>query len=297
MSFPIPQNHDSHTHSKRFREELQELIGTVENAQYERQKQYDLENKVAFLREKLTVLERALAVHKLRCTKIFPTLQESHTRVMASRKKSIELNNLCQAIGREVQGKSYSPPSGLRGEIHQRLKVLTSETKQLKNMKKLTLEEFKKCLFEQRRRQYEEQVQEEAPRIDPQPEPSPVVQEEPAVEQEPAGPEKASPQQEEVVIAKSEPAPVEPVEVKPCARSAPASRSTSPLVVLDSDKTTVTQEAPAVLSSEPTWSRFEKYSSPLTSLRSAPHIPDGVICPYQMRGECVDKDCKFEHLS
>lgn len=281
-------------HSKRFREELQELIGTVENAQYERQKQYDLENKVAFLREKLTVLERALAVHKLRCTKIFPTLQESHTRVMASRKKSIELNNLCQAIGREVQGKSYSPPSGLRGEIHQRLKVLTSETKQLKNMKKLTLEEFKKCLFEQRRRQYEEPVQEEAPRIDPQPEPSPVDQEEAVVEQEPAEPEKAPPQQEVVI---TEPEPVEPVEVKPCARSAPASRSTSPLVVLDSDKTTVTQEAPAVLSSEPTWSRFEKYSSPLTSLRSAPHIPDGVICPYQMRGECVDKDCKFEHLS
>lgn len=283
-------------HSKRFREELQELIGTVENAQYERQKQYDLENKVAFLREKLTVLERALAVHKHRCTTIFPTLQESHTRVMASRKKSIELNNLCQAIGREVLGKEYSPPSGLRGEIHQQLKVLTSETKELKNMKKLTLEEFKKCLIEQRRRQHQEPVQEE-PRLDPQPEPSPVDQEEPAIEQEPVESKEAPPEKEQVVIGEPEPIPVEMVEVRPCAKSAPASRSTSPLVVLDPDRTTVTQEAPAVLSSEPTWSRFEKYSSPLTSLRSAQNIPDGVICPYQMRGECVDKDCKFEHLS
>lgn len=62
---------------------------------------------MAFLREKLTVMERALAVHKHRIVSIFPTLQESHTRVMASRKKSIELNNLCQAIGREVQGNAY----------------------------------------------------------------------------------------------------------------------------------------------------------------------------------------------
>lgn len=29
---------------------------------------------------------------------------------------------------------------------------------------------------------------------------------------------------------------------------------------------------------------------------SAQNIPDGVICPYQMRGECVDEGCKFEHL-
>lgn len=283
-------------HSKRFREELQELIGTVENAQYERQKQYDLENKVAFLREKLTVLERALVVHKQRCTTIFPTLQESHTRVMASRKKSIELNNLCQAIGREVLGPSYSPPSGLRGEIHQRLKVLTSETKELKNMKKLTLEEFKKCLMEQRRRQHPEPVQEE-PRLDPQPEPSTVDQEERTVEQVPVESQQAPPEKAEIVIREPEPAPIEMVEAKPCAKSAPASRSASPLAALEPARPTVTQEAPAVLSSEPTWSRFEKYSSPLTSLRSAQNIPDGVICPYQMRGECVDKDCKFEHLS
>uniref|UniRef100_A0A1Q3FDM2 C3H1-type domain-containing protein n=1 Tax=Culex tarsalis TaxID=7177 RepID=A0A1Q3FDM2_CULTA len=291
-------------HSKRFREELQELIGTVENAQYQRQKQYDLENKVAFLREKLTVMERALAVHKHRIVSIFPTLQESHTRVMASRKKSIELNNLCQAIGREVQGKIYSPPSGLRGEIHQRLKVLTNETKQLKNMKKLTLEEFKRQMIEQRRRQHEALVNERRPEpaVEPEPaeseespaktnepEPAPVVQSMELAEQEecPAG---------EGTTKEPEPATVvEALEVR--AKSAPTSRNTSPLVVLELERRlTATQEAPAVLSSEPTRTRFEQYTSPLASLQSAPNIPDGVICPYQMRGECVDKDCKFEHL-
>lgn len=270
-------------HSKHFREELQELIGTVENAQYERQKQYDLENKVAFLREKLAVLERALTVHKHRIVSIFPTLQESHTRVMASRKKSIELNNLCQAIGREVQGKSYSPPSGLRGEIHQRLKVLTNETKQLKNMKKLTLEEFKSRMVEQRRRQH----------VEP-PVPCQVEQPQPVIEQDPV--ESKPPPDNDAITEELKPGPVvESMDFR--AKSAPTSRSTSPLVILEPERrSTVTQEAPAVLSSEPTWKRFEQYTSPLASLRSAQIIPDGVICPYQMRGECVDKDCKFEHL-
>lgn len=163
-------------------------------------------------------------------------------------------------------------------------------------MKKLSLEEFKKCLIEQRRRQRQESVQEK-PRLDLQPEHGSVDQEEPAAEQEPVVSEEAPPEKEQAVIEEPEPVPVEMVEVRPCAKSAPASRSTSPLVVQQTDRATVTQEAPAVLSSEPTWSRFEKYSSPLTSLRSAQNIPDGVICPYQMRGECVDKDCKFEHLS
>lgn len=93
--------------SQKFAQELQDLIGTVENAQQERQKQYDLENKVAFLKEKLMVLERALSLHKKRLDDIFPALQESHTKVMASRKRSIELNNICLSVGRETQGQSY----------------------------------------------------------------------------------------------------------------------------------------------------------------------------------------------
>lgn len=93
--------------SQKFAQELQDLIGTVENAQKERQKQYDLENKVAFLKEKLMVLERALSLHKRRLDDIFPALQESHTKVMASRKRSIELNNICLSVGREIQGQSY----------------------------------------------------------------------------------------------------------------------------------------------------------------------------------------------
>lgn len=95
------------SHSQKFAHELQDLIGTVENAQAERQRQYDLENKVAFLREKLAVLERALTLHKKRLNVIFPELQESHAKVMSSRQRSIELNNLCIAIGREVQGSGY----------------------------------------------------------------------------------------------------------------------------------------------------------------------------------------------
>lgn len=79
----------------------------MEHAQQERQKQYDLENKVAFLKDKLAVLERALSLHKNRLDGIFPELQESHTKVMSSRKRSIELNNLCLSIGREIHGSRY----------------------------------------------------------------------------------------------------------------------------------------------------------------------------------------------
>lgn len=121
-------------------------------------------------------------------------------------------------------------------------------------MKKLTLDEFKRRMIEQRRRQHEE-----PPNV-----PQPVVEHpEPVVEQVPEEPAA----NEEPVIEVPEPAPVaESVEIR--AKSAPASRSTSPLVVLEPErKLNVTQEAPAVLSSEPTWKRFEQYTSPLASLR------------------------------
>uniref|UniRef100_A0A182N2F6 Zf-C3H1 domain-containing protein n=1 Tax=Anopheles dirus TaxID=7168 RepID=A0A182N2F6_9DIPT len=44
--------------------------------------------------------------------------------------------------------------------------------------------------------------------------------------------------------------------------------------------------------------RIEKYTSPLTSLKQgAQNIPTGILCPYELGGQCVDQDCKFEHFS
>nr|XP_040232603.2 uncharacterized protein LOC120955629 [Anopheles coluzzii] len=45
--------------------------------------------------------------------------------------------------------------------------------------------------------------------------------------------------------------------------------------------------------------RIEKYTSPLMSLKqSAQNIPtDGILCPYELGGQCVDRDCKYEHFN
>lgn len=79
----------------------------MENAQHEREKQYSLENKIEFLKEKLAVYERAQSLLKQKLSRLFPALHESHHKVMNSRKKSIELSKLCLTIGRQVKGPTY----------------------------------------------------------------------------------------------------------------------------------------------------------------------------------------------
>lgn len=280
-------------HSQKFAQELQELIGTVEHAQKERQKQYDLENKVGFLKDKLAVLERALCLHKKRLDEIFPELQESHTKVMSSRKRSIELNNLCLSIGREVHGPRYSPPSSARTEIHEQLKVLTTETKRLKEMKKLSLEEFKELTAEQRRMQQdrkkheiEEQLTKTVLTAEP---PDQIMEPQPFIHD-------GNQSDTDEPIFTRNPSDTE-VEQKLHTKSMPSSRSESPIATPQPDGYPSVQEAPAVLEGS-CGTRFKKYTSPLASLKnqSALNIPDGVLCPYQMRGECFDQDCKFDHL-
>lgn len=287
-------------HSQKFAHELQDLIGTVENAQAERQRQYDLENKVAFLREKLAVLERALTLHKKRLNVIFPELQESHAKVMSSRQRSIELNNLCIAIGREVQGSGYSPPSTARSEIHEQLKVLTTETKRLKDMKRLSLEEFKELTTEQRRVQHERQkhaIEQELVKSGTTTPESPDQKPKPSLEHAPSKDDGSRSDTNESAWSKNS---YEMHGVsKLYAKSAPASRSASPVEDVpeqDSDPGTMETAAADITCTGGT--RFAKYTSPLASLKnqSALNIPDGVICPYQMRGECIDQDCKFDHL-
>lgn len=285
-------------HSQKFAQELQDLIGTVEHAQAERQKQYDLENKVAFLKDKLTVLERALSVHKKRLDVIFPELQESHTKVMSSRKRSIELNNLCMSIGREIYGSHYSPPSTARTEIHEQLKVLTTETKRLKDMRRLSLAEFKELTAEQRRIQQERQKQsieqELAKSATTTPEP-PDQKPMSSAEHVLLNDDGSRSDTNESTLSKN-PSEMD-VALKQYAKSAPASRSASPIGTLEQDACPVTLDDAADVASQ-SGTRFEKYTSPLAFLKnqSALNIPDGVICPYQMRGECIDQDCKFDHL-
>lgn len=285
-------------HSQKFAHELQDLIGTVEHAQKERQKQYDLENKVAFLKEKLMVLEQALSLHKKRLDDIFPALQESHTKVMASRKRSIELNNICLAAGREVHGQSYSPPSSVRSEIHEQLKVLTTETKRLKEMKRLSLDEFKQLTAEQRRMQHEKQKHEIEEQVIKSATPEPDEQLRPPTPEPLAKNDEECQSNTNKTEVPQQSATEPDVEPRQYAKSAPTSRSVSPSVVTEQqEQHGVTQEAPAALGCE-VKTQFKQYSSPLASLKdqSALNIPDGVICPYQMRGECIDQDCKFDHF-
>lgn len=43
--------------------------------------------------------------------------------------------------------------------------------------------------------------------------------------------------------------------------------------------------------------KLQDYVSPLSHLREERHInPNGVVCPYQLMGQCDDKDCKYMHL-
>ncbi|XP_055854769.1 uncharacterized protein LOC129918320 isoform X2 [Episyrphus balteatus] len=43
--------------------------------------------------------------------------------------------------------------------------------------------------------------------------------------------------------------------------------------------------------------KLHDYVSPLSHLRDERHInPNGVVCPYQLMGQCDDKDCKYMHL-
>ncbi|XP_053683459.1 uncharacterized protein LOC128733717 [Sabethes cyaneus] len=277
----------SEKHNQRFNKELQDLIATVENAQHERQKQYDLENKVAFLKEKLMVLESALALHKGRIELIFPALQQSHSKVMSSRKKSIELNKLCLEIGRSVKGPDYESPSTVHNEIHEQLKILTTETKKLKNMKRLSLDEFKQITAEQRQTlqavQRRQPVETNAPQ-------EPAVTSTPTVSENLPIKSHETPDKDQ----KDATSPVKNEEPKRFTSDAPASRSTSPTV----RRPVAIREAPPLAAALESQTRLGKYTSPLASFKdqSALNIPDGVICPYQMRGECVDQDCKFEHF-
>ncbi|XP_058838401.1 uncharacterized protein LOC131694057 isoform X1 [Topomyia yanbarensis] len=276
----------SEKHSQRFHKELRDLIATVENAKQERQKQYDLENKVAFLKEKLAVLERGLALHKGRIAQIFPALQQSHSKVMHSRKKSMELNSLCLEIGRMVKGQSYSTPSTIHNEIHEQLKILTTETKRLKNMKKLSLEEFKQITADQRQFQVSQRQ-----KLAVEENPSTVSPETIATTVRPSAAVPIIVKEEQLHEQQLQ---EEETEAKQHYKSASSSGSASPSIVEANNAHISMQEE---LTGE-TRARFGTYSSPLVSFKdqSALNIPDGVICPYQMSGECVDQDCKFEHF-
>ncbi|XP_055594085.1 uncharacterized protein LOC129745185 [Uranotaenia lowii] len=277
-------------HSKRFRGELSDLISTVAIAQGERQKQYDLENKVDFLKEKLQILERALDFHRRRMSEIFPALHQSHTAVMASRKRSIELNNLCEAIGREVKGESYRSPTNAREEIRYQLKELTVQTKKLKNMKKLSLEEFKQITSEKRQQLIEMRRQEMCNSTKQQTAPAVISPKTTATTTE----ENHEPVQNDSTIEQRT---IDSSNERPT-NDSEAVTPLQPETSTEPHCTTVFELADGRLDEDVAKSALAKYNSPLASLKnqSALNIPDGVICPYMMRGECVDRDCKFVHF-
>lgn len=150
---------------------------------------------------------------------------------------------------------SIPPNDGIR----EQLKVLTNETKRLKNMTKLSLEEFKRKTDEQRRKQQELLFQRGGGN-------QPTMSEASASQRGDHSSMQEEPPNETVVLdMQSKPI---GADDKLQAKNEPASRGASPVDSQERESTVVTaQEAPS------TWDResrlpFGKYMSPLASLQN-----------------------------
>lgn len=143
--------------------------------------------------------------------------------------------------------------------------MLTTETKRLKEMKRLSLDEFKQLTADQRRLQHERQKHEIEEQLVKSATPEPDEQLRPPVAESPPTNDICPNNTNETVVPQQT-APELDVEPRQYAKSAPTSRSVSPLVVTEQDQHGVTQEAPAALACE-IKSQFKQYTSPLVSLK------------------------------
>ena len=76
-------------------------------AQTDREKLFNMENKLDYIKEKLAILEPLVAEQKKKVNEHFSSLQGSHKDVIRNRKLCINLDQLCNKVGKNVQGDDY----------------------------------------------------------------------------------------------------------------------------------------------------------------------------------------------
>ncbi|XP_052873221.1 uncharacterized protein LOC128278532 [Anopheles cruzii] len=139
-------------HSDFFLRQLEQHNTMLVEVQQERHEMFQLENRIELMREKLAALERAHDDRRKRSFESFTSVQTSHRRIVADRKRSVELARVCVTIGRLVLGDAYQPPSAsAEAHLQEQLRILVNETKQLKFIRKPSLEEFKNRILATRR--------------------------------------------------------------------------------------------------------------------------------------------------
>ncbi|XP_058115851.1 uncharacterized protein LOC131285593 [Anopheles ziemanni] len=369
-------------HSGTLLQELEQHNATIYEAQHERRELFQIDSRIELLKEKLAILERAHEQQRQRSVDSFASLQESHRKVLASRKRAAELERMCFEIGQRIVGEEYQLPASPNGPVLQeQLRILATETRQLRAIRKPTLEEFKEQLLAKHRRKAIESSNAVPDKDDSQDQaqdhPEEGAHDDAEEEEEPALPqlqesegtvvgvslEREDPEEGEIVendtsngvfetdklgeiqeepAPESEPHPdnseeqIEPIvpsmacDVQSAEDSvndkSSAQESVEPnhvadqeqivAIVVDEDTNNdaqslkqATEEAvleevveqteatqPMDHTHEPI--AFVKYTSPLLSLKQGvQHIPTGVLCPYELGGQCVDRECKFEHFN
>ncbi|XP_058065515.1 uncharacterized protein LOC131215147 [Anopheles bellator] len=341
-------------HSDFFLRQLEQHNTMLVEVQQERQELFQLENRIELMREKLASLERIHDDRRKRSFESITNVQTSHRRIVADRKRSVELARVCVTIGRLVLGDAYQPPSA-SAEVHlqEQLRILVNETKQLKFIRKPTLEEFKSRILANRRTVLvADSVRvDSAPVVEPKPDDTQKTEHDPmqtpsmaeaqgtsfdlqalesqahqlepstgtADQDEFANPER--PGEEELPRSDTEvPAETEPMligHVEPTMNKSNTSHeaanepNATPSECTGNDaqqdltnRSEVVESMPGkpVHGSEDGFSeplRFTEYKSPLVSLKQPGALnttPNGILCPYELDGQCVDRDCKYDHL-
>ncbi|ETN58324.1 hypothetical protein AND_010088 [Anopheles darlingi] len=353
-------------HSNIFLRQLEKHNATLSAVQEERRNLYQLENRIDLLRERLAVLERTRDQMRAQTMESFGSMQSSHRKIVADRKRSIELRKVCIDIGRVILDESYLPPSTPSDDLLQeQWRILVKETKQLKDIRKPTMKEYKEELLARNRGALmisdpwrssngsrcgaddESRAEPIAEKTEPTPEtlpPAPTPAEvtiapcdkQPAQPQETLG--KASPMHEpiEEPTEQMEPVPVAATHettattitttTTEITTSNDPSNSDSISLANEQQSATDTKEEKVIMvQNEATMDQekliadskecemneeddaafpgtmnhpFTQYSSPLVSFKQQGplNIRNGIICPYELGGQCVDRDCKYEHF-
>uniref|UniRef100_A0A182WEJ8 Zf-C3H1 domain-containing protein n=1 Tax=Anopheles minimus TaxID=112268 RepID=A0A182WEJ8_9DIPT len=353
-------------HSGTFLSELERHTATLLEAQQARREQYHLENRIDLLKEKLSLLENVYEKRRQRSFDTFSSLQATRKKILFSRKRSGELERMCDQIGRIIKGESYQLPASSKGTVvQQQLRILIAETQQLKTIRKPTLQEFKEEMIANHKRRlansaeqptfwpattYDNEcdegrspealncqqeddtvaepeepnpsvsINQEEDACDPVPqtlspehvdEPCPAEPSEQIVEVEMQSTEHANEEEclattaESVVVQNTiqtetttvDEAIVEEKEM-PNIELLPQAEDTVPCnepgLEQNEEDTMIVQEGTVPGETF----RIEKYTSPLMFLKQgAQNIPTGILCPFELGGQCVDRDCKYEHFS
>ncbi|XP_050096724.1 uncharacterized protein LOC126578329 [Anopheles aquasalis] len=329
-------------HSNIFLRQLEKHNATLSAVQEERRNLYQLENRIELLRERLAMLERTRDQMRAQSMESFGSMQSSHRKIVSDRKRSIELRKVCIDIGRVILDESYVPPSTPSDDLLQeQWRILVKETKQLKDIRKPTLKEYKEELIARNRETLmiserwrdssrdgggagddddESRAEPMAEKTESTPEPYPpapvdvtqpqetlpgkasTVHEpiEEATEQMDPPPFATTTTTEKIVVS-DDPANSDSINLGNEQQSADAKEEK--MIIVQDEPTEEKREecgmaedgaAVAGITNHP----FTPYNSPLVSFKQQGplNIRNGIICPYELGGQCVDRDCKYEHF-